>query len=97
MGREMGGKARRIRLTDMPCKPCVKLSCKVTTDVYIRFPFPNFRVKERREFVETVHKLVHGDDPVTVANEEDGLGEDLLEAVETVRKILEESEDAGGG
>ncbi|CAM9705724.1 unnamed protein product [Ectocarpus sp. 8 AP-2014] len=53
--------------------------------------------KNRREFVESVHKLVHSDDPVTAANEEDGLGEDLQEAVEAVRKILEESGDGGGG
>ncbi|CAN0304046.1 unnamed protein product [Ectocarpus sp. 6 AP-2014] len=52
--------------------------------------------KNRREFVESVQKLVHSDDPVTSANEEDGLGEDLLEAVEAVRKILEESGDGGG-
>lgn len=82
----------------MPCTSCVKLSCKVTTYVYIPFPFPNFRVgKNRREFVESVQKLVHSDDPVTAANEEDGLGEDLLEAGEAVRKILEESGDGGGG
>ncbi|CAB1100716.1 unnamed protein product [Ectocarpus sp. CCAP 1310/34] len=53
--------------------------------------------KSRREFVESVHNLVHSDDPVTAANEEDGLGEDLLEAVEAIRKILEESGDGGGG
>ncbi|CAN0053376.1 unnamed protein product [Ectocarpus sp. 4 AP-2014] len=53
--------------------------------------------KNRREFVESIQKLVRSDDPVTAANEEDGLGQDLLEAVEAVRKILEESGDGGGG
>lgn len=53
--------------------------------------------KNRREFVKTVHKLVHSDDTVTAANEGDGLGEDLLEAVKAVSKILEESGDGSGG
>lgn len=48
--------------------------------------------KRRREFLQSVNNLVGGGDSTAaaaVADEGDGLGEELHEAVEAVRKVLE--------